>query len=49
MEEGLVTRDLESTLPVNVGFAMDPESLQESVLGLLRGGVMVTQCPCPLR
>lgn len=40
MEEGLVTRDLENTLLVNVGFAMDPESLQESELGLLRGGFM---------
>lgn len=47
MGDGLDTHDLENTLPVNVGFAMDPESLQESELGLLRGGGHVTQCSCP--
>ena len=38
MGEGLVTCDLENPLAVNVGFAMDSESLQENELGQLRGG-----------
>lgn len=50
MEEGLITSDLERTLPVNVGFPVDPESLQENELVQLKGGATslpVVKRGCP--
>lgn len=45
--EGLITKDLENTLPVNMEFAIDPESLWENELGQLRGGDMWFSVPAP--